>query len=843
MKAIIRPLGVSLLLGCATATWAQDVAGQKIDRVDVKFVGPESVSADFVRANIKLKAGQNYVPDATQDDVHALYSTGQFYLITVQVDQADDGGVIVTYQVQPRPRISEIKLEGNNKITDNALRKKITVKVGDPLDEQKLFNIVQDIKKQYEKYGLADTEVKYVLNIDSVTGTGTVTFVIKEAPKVRITEVDFFGASAFTQKKLRHEIKTRRRWMFSWITGSGYFQQDDFDSDRDALMEFYRSHGYLDFQINDVKLEHPTPNSLVVKYYLYEGRQYKVGAVRITGDKIFPDREITQGLIGLHEYQHLHSKLGPNGLTMDAGDTFTPDGMASDVTQIEDFYGSRGYIDISQGAALRVLRVPDVDHGTMDLEFQIRPSQKTYVQKIEIQGNLKTKDKVIRRELAITPGEVFDMVRVKISQQRLEGLQYFSKVEMDPEPTDPAIPGRKNLVVNVEEQNTGQFAIGAGFSSIESLFGYVEVGQSNFDPFKPPYFTGAGDKIKLRIEVGLKEQQYQLSYVHPWLFDHKVTLGMDLYRNQLDYESPNDVFDESRTGFRSTVSRTLFNSDFFLGSAYYNLEQVGIALNPGWNGYQIPNSYFGPGGGGGPVNTQPSVVQNIPNAIADQVGVHLFQRVGGSIAYDTRNNPIGLSNHGQRTELTSEFSEELTSGNDNFYKVDLTSAWYFPGFLKGHVIEVGGRTGMAGGVSGPDVPFYDRYYLGGLYSMRGFKYRNISPRELNPTASIQANGPVYYSEPTGGDNYWFGSVEYSVPIFEKDQGVSLRFAVFYDIGAVGTSTYHFNGSFDDNWGVGFRLNIPHLGPLRLDYGVPITHDQFNSGSGQFQFGFGFERPF
>jgi len=181
---------------------------------------------------------------------------------------------------------------------------------------------------------------------------------------------------------------------------------------------------------------------------------------------------------------------------------------------------------------------------------------------------------------------------------------------------------------------------------------------------------------------------------------------------------------------------------------------------------------------------------------------------------------------------------EVSSGDTSFYKVELTSSWYFPGFLKGHVIEVGGRTGVAESLEGGDVPFYDRYYLGGLYSLRGFKFRNISPRETinDPTASV-------VNEPIGGDTYWFGSLEYSVPIFEKDGGVGVRFALFYDIGAVSASPYTFETSYSDNWGLGMRLNIPHLGPLRLDYGIPITADKYNSSSGQFQFGVGYTRQF
>ncbi len=819
MKSFFKPLGVSVLLGCATAALAQNV-GTKIDRVDIKFVGPASVSEEFVRSNIKLKPGGMFLPGQTQDDVHSLYSTGQFYNIRIQVDPADDGGVILTYTVQVRPRITEIRIEGNHKLSDSKLRKKVTIKVGEPLDDQKVFTDVQEMKKLYEKNGLSDTKVKYILNIDELTGHGVVIYHIDESPKVKITEVEFLGAKAFSQKELRGELKTRRRWFFSWLTGSGYFKQDDFDADRDTLADYYHQHGYLDFQIQDVKLVHPTTNTLEVKYYVFEGAQYKIGSVKFSGNKIFTDPEIIKGVRDIQLFQHYKKKLGDHGLPMDVGDTFTPDGLNKDTTAVEDFYGSRGYVDVAQGdpRAIQVLRSPNVDNGTIDLEYMLGDNQKSYVQKIDIRGNLKTKDKVIRRELAISPGDVMDMVRVKISKQRLEGLQYFDKVEIDPEPTDPAIPGKKNLVVDVEEQNTGNFTVGAGFSSVDALVGYAEVSQGNFDLFHPPSFTGAGQKLKLRVQLGTERQDYELSFIEPWFLNRKLSLGVDLYRHQLDFESPHGIYNETRTGARVSLTRAL-GSDFLIGSTYYTIEQVGIALNPGWHDTKTLQNF--------PFISR----RNVPNAILEQVGDHFYQRIGGSLAYDTRNS-VQLPNHGQRTEINAE----LSAGDTTYYKLELHTAWYFPGFVKGHVIEVGGRTGVAQSIEGGDVPFYDRYYLGGLYSMRGYQFRSVSPREVPQVLGVP-------DEPIGGDTYWFGSVEYSVPIFEKDGGVSLRVALFYDIGYVDANPYTISGQYDDNWGLGMRLNIPHLGPLRLDYGIPITHDKYNSSSGQFQFGVGYTREF
>jgi outer membrane protein insertion porin family len=221
---------------------------------------------------------------------------------------------------------------------------------------------------------------------------------------------------------------------------------------------------------------------------------------------------------------------------------------------------------------------------------------------------------------------------------------------------------------------------------------------------------------------------------------------------------------------------------------------------------------------------------NVPNAILSETGYNLLSRLGGSLAYDTRNS-VRLPNRGQRTELDAEFVGGPLGGDKEFYKLELKSGWYFKGFAKGHVLEIGGRSATAESLQSDDVPFYERYYLGGLYSLRGFKFHSISPREPG------------FSEPIGGDTYWFGYAEYSIPIIEQEHGIGVRFAIFYDVGSVAARPYSWNlENFNDNYGFGLRLNLP-IGPIKLDYGIPINHDQYNSGSGQFQFGVGYTRDF
>ena len=822
--------------------------GPKIDQVDIQYIGPASVSEQFIRSHIELRAGGTYLPAATENDIHSLYSTGQFYNIRVSIQQEADGGVDLSYIVQVKPRLTEIKITGNVKMRTSKVKKKITTKIGQPLDEEKLFTDCQAITDYYEKEGFPGTTVKYVTDIDEVAGTGTATFQITEGHKMKITHIDFIGAAAFSQHTLRHTLKTRQRWMFSWITGSDLFKEDQFEDDKEALVDYYRSHGYLDFEIKDVRFTYPTPKTMAIQFFVYEGRQYRVGAVTFTGTTLLPLNAVSPSYnpgpapkpkYSPAYYDWIRAKKFNKDFAMKTGDVFTPDGLnVTNITAIEDFYGSMGYITVKQGEGLNVQQIPNVDTGTMDLAFTVEEGRKTYVEKIDIRGNVRTKDKVIRRELSIDPGDVFDMVRVKLSQERLENMGYFESVDLRPQPTEPPIAGREDLIVNVQEKDTGNFTVGAGYSSVESFVAFAQLSQDNFDLMNPPYFTGGGQSFSVRVQLGNEDQEYDIDFVEPWFLNRKLALGVSLYRDQWDFDSPNNIYNETRTGIRLSLTRALW-TDFWRGSIYYDLEDVGINLNNGWHGNETT---FGGGPDLGPTEGAAGGDANVPGAILDQTGQHLFNRFGVTLTYDTRNS-LQLPNWGQLTEL----DPELSVGNETFYKIQLKTAWFFPSPLvklspslfSGHVLEADAHIGIARSFSGGDVPFYDRYFLGGIYDLRGFKYRNIGPREVDPNYPPN----VVNNEPVGGDSFWDATLEYSLPIFEMQGGTGLRFALFYDVGSVGHGSYTFSGNFDDDWGVGLRLNIPRLGPLRLDYGIPISHDQYNGSSGQFQFSAGYQHPF
>ena len=294
MKLLLRLCGMLLLFALLSVVWAQPSA-LKISRIEIKQVGPPAASEELIRANIRVKAGDLYRPTSVDEDVRNLYATGFFYNIHVAVANADDGEVL-TYTLMGKPRLTDIKFQGNTKFTTAKLKAKLTSKVGEPLDERKLFTDGQEIQKLYQKKGYPNTEVKAVSSVIEESGRATASFEITESPKVKILEVDFIGAKDVPEKKLRKVIKTRNHWMFSWITGSGYLKDEQLQEDKEKLVEFYRDKGYIDFEIKEVQIVNPTPRTMILKFVIYEGAQYKVGAVKFTGNKMFTsaDRKSTR---------------------------------------------------------------------------------------------------------------------------------------------------------------------------------------------------------------------------------------------------------------------------------------------------------------------------------------------------------------------------------------------------------------------------------------------------------------------------------------------------------------------------------------------------------------------
>jgi len=798
-----------LLLSCTPlrAQLAPAPAVLRVEKVEIRHVGPPAVSDDLIRANIRLKEGDPYSLTATDQDILSLMATGYFRDVKVAAERTATG-LKLSYRLQGKPVLTEIFFEGNKKYSQKKLMKKVTAKVGEPMDAYKLFASAQEMQKMYQKAGFQKAKVEPKETVTESTGRGRVTFQITEGVKVRVVEVEFVGAQAFSQAKLRRTLKTRRHWMFSWLTGSGKLKDEQFEEDKQKLLEFYQDAGYIDFDIKEVRFDEISPTRMIIRFVIHEGRQYKVGKVEFKGNKIFSAEQIRRGLVVLGR---------PVRPKMLEGAIFTPKGLDQDVEAIQDFYGAYGYIGKDDVSRIRLLAIksPNVEQGTMDLVFEIEEGEKSYIEKIEIKGNTRTRDKVIRRELAVAPGEVFDMVRVKLSKERLQGLQFLSKVDTEVDPTD--VPNRKNLIVGVEEGSSGSFYFGAGFSSIESLFGYVGMTQGNFDLFNPPWFTGGGQKLRLQATVGTQQQNYELRFIEPWFLNQRLALSFDLFFRDLGYLS--DVYNQTEAGGRIGLTKAIWRQALQAGTSY-TLQDIGIHFTEGSTTTNMVVTE-GPGHG----RTAIIVPPEISPQLAQQAGNWLVSQAGFSLAYDRRGGGL-LPTKGQRTEIRTTVAGGILGGEAEFYKLELESAWYFRGLFEGHVLEAVGRAGVVEEYGSSDFTFiWTRFYLGGAYTLRGYKFRDVGPKDD-------------LDNPIGGNTMWMGSLEYSIPIIER-----LRFAVFYDIGVVNSDSWDFNArDYADDVGVGLRLNIPQMGPLRLDYGFPIHVPDGTSSKPHFQFSVGYSRP-
>ena len=851
-----------------------------VQKITLQHVGQAAASDALIRANIRLRLGDPYSRKASDDDIHNLRNTGFFENVYVTEKQVA-GGVEVTYTLVSKPVVTEILFEGNTggrKFRESKLRKKIRSRTGETLSRPRIFSDTRAILKEYQKGGYHQARVEYEVRHDEALGQAAVVFQIDPGRKVKIDDIVFEKAVAFSQRELRKVFKTRRRWWMSWLTGSGKFETDQWDEDLEMLTQFYQDEGYIDFKVREIKFGYPKKGRMVIRLDLYEGYRYQVGNVTFEGNTLFTEDQIRRGV------QVLERPVAPFMLE---GAIFTPTGLNEDRDAIRDYYEAYGYLD----TIVRVTKVPNTDQGTIDLVYSVKEGEISYVEKVEIRGNTRTRDKVIRRELAISPGEVFDMVSVELSKRRLEGTGLFESVDTQVEKI-PELPNRRNLIVGVEEGRTGHLIMGFGYSSIEAMFAQAGYVQGNFDLFNPPFFTGGGQKFRLQITAGTRRQDYQVTFEEPYFLDRKLRFSVDLYHREIQYYSR--YFEQHQTGAKIGLSRTLWN-DFTYGGIDYTIESIGIHDRSSYSEMLMEHDMLANGlaevlPDGLPVNPfdwNPDDDRLNQGELGELNNNRLVSKLGLFFAYDTRNHAL-MPSRGQRTQVNADIAGGPLSGDTEMYRLEVETAYYFPGFTEGHVWEVVGKVGVVDTFGDSRrVPYFDRFFLGGGYSLRGYDYRDIGPRmqkwkndkkdgklgyyvnvegadgkskgkEFIPVKSnipyfpfdqtpqkLPENGdkwtPVITDgrETLGGSSYWLGSVEYSIPIIDR-----LRVAFFYDIGMVYEDSYEFEFSnYADNWGIGLRLFVPMLGPLRLDYGFPITHPDYVGGSGQFHFGVGFTRDF
>ncbi|MDQ3197774.1 MAG: outer membrane protein assembly factor BamA [Verrucomicrobiota bacterium] len=761
----IRFAAVFLTLGWALAVplgvRAQGAEGAPITSIDVRYVGPETIAKDRILANMRTKVGAPYSETTVEDDIRALYDTGKIQNVRIFGEPAGNG-VRVQVILATRALVTEIEIDGAQSFKAKAIRGKIKFQVPSPADAEKLEEGRQNIIDFYQRKGFTGVDVQLQVATNESRGTARAIYTINEGEKGAVREVRFEGNTKFSDRALRRQMKTKARTLISFFDKSGRLDQAQLQQDLDSVREFYQNKGYIDVTIPEVRQER-TQKGVRLVVVVNEGVQYRIGKLTFQGQEVAKDA----GLRAL--------------VKMKEGSIYTPKGLKDDAKAITDGYGAGGFVDVDL-----VPQGTPAGPGLVDLTYIINEGTRSFVERVNISGNTRTKDKVLRREISILPGDVFNTLRVETSKNRLENLGYFEKVDTYPE--DTGVPGRKDLLVQVQEKRTGALNFGAGFSTIESLLGFVELTQGNFDLLNYPTFTGGGQKFRARVQVGTQQQNYLISLTEPYFLDQRLSLGGDIFYREAGFLS--SIYDQRNYGLAINLRKPL--TPFLSVSLDYRLEEIDI-FNVDFLASPL---------------------------IQMEAGNRLKSQVSTTVLYDTRDS-VFLTRRGHRVVFTPQIAGGFLGGNTQTYGFNLEGSQYFL-FPYDIILTLNGEVGVIDNWgSGDRVPLFDRLFLGGANDLRGFNFRDVGPKDIN-------------SEPLGGNTLARATIEATMPIIPRIRG-----AIFYDTGFVNAGAYDFGTShLVSDVGVGLRLDLP-VGPLKIDYGIPLQKDN-NSNGGKIQFSVGYQ---
>ncbi|MDE2027453.1 MAG: outer membrane protein assembly factor BamA [Candidatus Omnitrophica bacterium] len=746
----------------AAAAMPEEAPAPKIVKA-IDIQGNKSIGIAQVLARIKTRVGEPYQEAVVSDDLKRLYNTGHFS--DVQIDHEDfDGGYRVIVKLKEKPIVEEISFSKIRYYNPRYLMNKMKTKKDKFLDNKDLKDDINMIQDLYKKKGLTQATVDAQTSINEATNKAGLHFIIREGYKMRIKRIHIYGNVAFRDKKIIKVMKSRWAWLFN----SGLLKPEQLDQDMTAIQSFYEQNGYLDAKAS-YQLEPLRKGWVNVNVTIQEGIRYYVGDVTFSGNSVLSEAEIRSHL----------KNLKP-------GKVFSHEKMEEDLSNIREDYFNHGYITalVEESPSFNPVS------GRVDIKIDIKEGMLTYINQIKIQGNAHTRDIVIRRELRMYPGDRFDGEKLKVSKQRLKDLGYFEDVGYDIEDTDR--DDYKDLIVQVKEAKTGTFSFGGGYSTIDRLVGFVEVEQKNFDISNWSTFTGGGQDLRLRAQIGSVQREFLLSFTEPWLFDHPVTAGFDAYLT----ENLND----NTTGYAYT-QKTL-GGDLRLGKAINdNLSVAGV--------YRLEHIEIS------------NLNSGVSEALLEQEGSSLVSSLGVSVTNDYRDSRVSPT-RGWTITNSADLAGGPLGGDKNFWRLQTGGAYYIPFTIHDvtTVLEISARTGIVQSYPDtPDVPIFERYFAGGQDSIRGYDERSVGPIDPNTNDAV------------GGDALLVGSVEYTVPIISIVKG-----AVFFDTGNVWSKVREYgSGGTKSGTGVGLRVKTP-IGPIKLDYGIPLNSEPGQtSKSGKFYF--------
>ena len=736
---------------------------------EIRVEGNTRIEDEAILRVITSKPGDEYQPKRLSDDLKAVYNMG--YFDDIRIDAADSPeGKIVTFHVVEKQTIKYIEFKGNSAIKTDKLMENVDIHAGSILNIFDIKKNIQAIELQYKEKNYQSVKVTYETE-DVGNNQVQLIFVIEEGNKIRIKQIVIKGNESYSDKKLKKLMKSSEKGFFSWLTSSGDYKEDMVDRDVYIIESFYKNHGYIHAKVASSVETRGDWIYLTIK--IEEGPRYEIGTVDIDGDLIVA-KQLLMSMLRITKERY-----------------YNQDVLREDMLAITDLYADFGYANADAYPRTRTHE----DEKRVDITFHIEKGEPVTIERIDISGNTKTRDKVIRRELRVREGGLYSGSALNRSVKNLNRLDYFEEVKVND--YRGSEENTKVLDFEVKEKPTGTFSFGAGYSSIEHMFFTTSISQDNF--------LGRGQSVSLQAQLGATTDQIMFKYIEPWTFDIPLTTGYTIYNWTRDY----DYYDKASFGVTLSASYPFFSEDLRLFASYSYDEGTIRHVSP--------------------------YASSLIWALS---GSNTTSSITLGATYDTRDK-IYNATRGQDHLLSVEYAG--LGGNIGFTRFTAQAGWYIPLFWKfvgfmhaesGYIIENQNKR----------LPDYERYYLGGINSIRGFDWRDVHLYDQDGLA-------------VGGKQMIQGNVELQCHILPTQGVLALLFfdtgQVFdkdyyqdrYETGEVDSNGYQiYEGrniaKFDFNrfrktTGFGIRWLSP-MGPIRIEYGWILDRKE-GEESGQFEF--------
>ncbi|MBF0606119.1 MAG: outer membrane protein assembly factor BamA [Magnetococcales bacterium] len=714
----------------------------------VEIVGIKRMEEGAVKARLSQKLNQPLSRDRIDEDIRTIYKLGYFDDVKVETEFYE-GGLKVVYIVKEKPTIVRINFDGNKEFKDDKLKEKITIVKGSIADTALIQDNVEKLKTFYDGEGYYLSEIFPILSYikdDEVS----LTFRIKEWKKIKIKTLQFTGNKNLSDGKIKKAIKTSTWWIFSFFTGSGYVKKDMLEEDIKAISDLYHDNGYVKVRVSEprVVVDEAKPGITVV-FDIEEGDKYNVSKVEIDGYHAFADTEI--------------KKL----VTIKSGEVFSKKTLSNNITAVSGYYSERGYATVTITPEV----VPDDATKTVSVYLKVEEGKIYKIGRIEAFGNTKTRDKVLRREVTLDEGEIFNSKKLKRSYQNVNNLDFFESVEFIPRPQpDTDIV---DIDVKVKEKSTAFVSFGGGYSSIDRLIGMVQLTQANV--------FGSGQYIKVSAELGGVSSLYEITYKEPWLFDKPISAAASVYRLEREYIK---------------YSRRASGTALGIGKRFAEYYDLGVMYR-----FEDVNVF--------------DVDDDAPKIVREQTGKATTSSITPTLTRDTRDN-YNDPTEGSRNTVYVTFAG--LGGSNAFLRSGVDSLWFFP-FFGPTTLSFRGRYGYGSGVYGKKLPIYERFYVGGISTIRGLAFGEAGPVDEEDTF-------------IGGTSQLIFNGEFIFPIVSE---IKLKGVVFFDAGSSFESGIELS-EFRYTSGGGFRWISP-FGPIRIEYGHNL-HQKPGESSGRVEFSFG-----